>query len=210
MKRLVCIVEGKGDVEAMPTLCNRILHHLGAQTWFADKQAIRAPRGKLVDATAKGPAKPCKATEVARFLAIAAAREPDAVLVLCDADDECPDAWATTMPALTHTRRPVASVMAVREYESWLLWALDTATLTAAKLPDPERVRDAKGALARIDPNYQPSIHQLPRTRALDIKHVATRSRSFNKLVRELARLCGRPAPKPLRPNNPAPTKPRR
>jgi len=200
MKRLVCVVEGKGDVEAVPTLCSRILHSLQAHTWFVDDRAIRCPRGKLVDMSSKGPAKPCKLAEVTRVLDLAAARKPDAILVLSGA-------WATSMPTAAHRRLPVASVMAVREYESWLLWALDAAVLTAAKLPDPERVRDAKGALARIDPNYQPSIHQLPRTRALDIKHVTTRSRSFNKLVRELARLSGRPAPRPLRPT--APTKPR-
>lgn len=208
MKRLVCVVEGKGDVEAVPTLCSRILHSLQAHTWFVDDRAIRCPRGKLVDMSSKGPARPCKLAEVTRVLDLAAARKPAAILVLCDADDECPGAWATSMPTTAHLHLPVASVMAVREYESWLLWALDATTLTAAKLPDPERVRDAKGALARIDPNYQPSIHQLPRTRALDIKHVTTRSRSFNKLVRELARLSGRPAPKPVPPTTPQ--KPRR
>ncbi len=207
-RNLVCVVEGHGDVEAVPQLCNQIFTWLGAKLWFADKKAIRCSRAKLVDMTVNSTAKPCKQAEVARVLALAAAREPDAILVLCDADDECPGAWATTMPPCTHDRRPVASVMAVREYESWLLWALDTSVLTHAKLPDPERVRDAKGALARIDPNYQPSIHQLPRTRSLDIKHVTARSRSFNKLVRELARLSGRPAPKPWRPA--APPKPRK
>lgn len=206
MKRLVCIVEGKGDVEAVPTLCSRIFHFLGELSWCVDKQAIRCPRGKLVDMSATSRAKPCKPADVTRVLALAAARVPDAILVLCDADDECPGTWAASLAAL-HCKVPVTAVMAVREYEAWLLWALEPSLLIEAKI-DPERVRDAKGALARIDPNYQPSIHQLPRTRALDIKHVTTRSRSFNKLVRELARLSGRPAPKPVPPTTPQ--KPRR
>ncbi len=194
--RLVCIVEGDGDVEAVPQLCNQIFAWLGAKLWFADKRAIRCPRGKLVDMTVKSPARPCKPIEVARYLALASDARPDAILVLCDADDDCPDPWATSLARL-YCKVPVAAVMAVREYESWLLWTLDPSVLTDARV-DPERVRDAKGTLARIDRAYQPSIHQLPRTRALDIKHVTARSRSFNKLVRELARLCGRPAPKPL------------
>lgn len=90
--------------------------------------------------------------------------------------------------------------MAVREYEAWLLWTLDTPVLARARLADPERIRDAKGALARIDPTYQPTIHQLPRTRSLDVARVAGRSRSFNKLVREIARLCGVPSPSPSTP----------
>ncbi len=207
MKRLVCVVEGKGDVEAIPTLCSRILHWMKAPAWFVDKQAIRQPRTKLVDGTVKGPGKPCKPQEMARILALAGARKPDAVLILCDADDECPGVWAASVPRLTHHKLPVAAVMAVREYEAWLLWALDAAVLTGAGLEDPERIRDAKGALARIDPAYQPTIHQLPRTRALDITRVTEHSRSFNKLVRELAKLCGMPSPSPNSPTPSATTK---
>jgi hypothetical protein len=196
MKRLVCVVEGKGDVEAVPALCSRILHHLGAHDrWIVDKQAIRSPRSKLVDEGVRSPARPCKRSEVERFLALATARGPDAVLVVCDADDDCPGVWAASMPTQTQTRRPVAAVMAVREYEAWLLWSLDDATLDGARIADPERVRDAKGALSRVDPDYQPRVHQLLRTRQLDIPRVLKRSRSFNKLVRELARLAGRKPP---------------
>lgn len=195
MKRLVCVVEGKGDVEAIPTLCSRVLHWLGASSWVVDKQAIRQPRTKLVDGAVKGPAKPCKAAEMTRILALATAREPDAVLVLCDADDECPGAWATSVPPTTHHGSPVAAVMAVREYEAWLLWNLTGETLAHIGIKDPERIRDAKGAMARADTTYQPTIHQLPRTRALDIARVASGSRSFRKLVRELARLAGIAAP---------------
>lgn len=31
MKRLVCVVEGKGEVLAIPTLCHRVFGHLGIQ-----------------------------------------------------------------------------------------------------------------------------------------------------------------------------------
>lgn len=195
MKRLVCIVEGKGDVDAIPVLCNRILHWMKAPGWIVDKRAIRLPRTKLVDGLVKGPGKPCKPGEMARILALAAARDPDAVLVLCDADDECPGVWSASVPRATHDGLPVAAVMAVREYEAWLLWTLDTPILTRAKLGDPERIRDAKGALARIDPSYQPTIHQLPRTRGLDVTRVAGLSRSFRKLIREIARVCDVPSP---------------
>ncbi len=40
-RRLVCIVEGKGDVQAIPNLCSRILVHLSAHQWFVDKAPVR-------------------------------------------------------------------------------------------------------------------------------------------------------------------------
>lgn len=75
-RSIVCVVAGTGDVEAVPQLCNQIFHWLGAKLWFADKKAIRCPRGKLVDMTVKRPAKPCKPAEVARILTLAAAPKP--------------------------------------------------------------------------------------------------------------------------------------
>jgi hypothetical protein len=85
----------------------------------------------------------------------------------------------------------VGAVMAVREYEGWLLWNIDDAVLQANGIPDPESKRDAKGALRRIVRGYSPTTHQLELTRQLDVSRVRDRSRSFDKLVRTLATLFG-------------------
>jgi len=48
----------------------------------------------------------------------------DAVLVLCDADNDCAVAWNASATALVRSHMhwpPIAAVMPVREYEGWLL-----------------------------------------------------------------------------------------
>jgi hypothetical protein len=190
-KRLVCVVEGKGEVEAIPNLCSRILAFLAAHEWLVDQDPIRQPRGNLVDARLPGPGRPCRAEGMNKALAIASARKPDAVLVLCDADDECPGTWARSVPERTVLGQPVAGVMAVREFEGWLLWACGDKELAQARASDPERIRNAKGKLEQLVPGYSPTTHQLVMTRKIDIHLVRKRSRSFDKLVRTIAELCG-------------------
>ena len=40
-RRLVCIVEGQGEVAAIPNLCARILNHLGVSDWVVGRDPIR-------------------------------------------------------------------------------------------------------------------------------------------------------------------------
>lgn len=193
--RLVCIVEGKGDVQAMPDLCARILFSLAASQWVVDKNPIRRPRSQLVDEKTKSPNRPCKQDGVAKALAMAAARHPDAVLVTCDADDDCPGVWAQSIVSAQGRSTPTAAVMAVREFEAWLLWEYDDKDLAKVKASDPERVRDAKGRLQRLVAGYDPIAHQLELTHRIDMQYLRKRSRSFDKLVRTLGVLCKIPVP---------------
>jgi hypothetical protein len=195
VKVLVCVVEGKGEVAAAPNLCARILRHLGAFDWRVDEDVIRQPRSKLVDERKLSPLRPCRTDGVERAIALAEKRRPGGVLLLCDADDDCPASWSASVSGAAACSAPVAAVMAVREYETWLLLNQQPAALVQANVPFPERIRDAKGALARIIPGYLPTTHQLEQTRKLDIPAVRARSRSFDKLVRAVAGLCGMPAP---------------
>jgi len=43
MRRLVCIVEGKGEIQALPNLCARILVALSAHQWFVEGADSQAP-----------------------------------------------------------------------------------------------------------------------------------------------------------------------
>lgn len=191
MKRLVCIIEGKGEREAIPNLCSRILQDLSAYDWFVDQDPIRWPRGKLVDARHPVPGRPCRQDEVHKALEVAAARKPGAILVMCDADDDCPGPWASSVPVRTSSGAPVAAVMAVREFESWLLWGFTEEQRASAGAVDPERTRGAKERLAKLEPGYAPTTHQLKLTRRLDITSLRRNSRSFDKLVRVVGSLCG-------------------
>ena len=199
MKRLVCIVEGQGEVAAIPNLCMRILDYLGATGWRVDAAPIRQPRSKLVDERVKSPRRPCNAEGILRAVAIARARPADAVLVLCDADDDCPATWGRD--AETHLAAPPrgVGVMAQREYEAWLLASYGEVELKAAGVRNPELVRNAKGELRKLIPGYLPTVHQLAATRRLDIPRVRARSDSFDKLVRAIGGLCG--VEPPVRPS---------
>ncbi|NTX65955.1 DUF4276 family protein [Myxococcus sp. CA051A] len=190
-KRLVCIVEGKGEVEAIPNLCSRILASLSLHDWLVDQAPIRQPRGHLVDARIAGPSRPCRPEGMTKALSMAWARNPDAVLVMCDSDDDCPSIWAKSVPIKIPSGRPVAAVMAVREFEGWLLRVFNDNELGRIRVVDPERIRNAKGRLEQLVPGYAPTTHQLMMTRKLDISAVRNRSRSFDKLVRTIGALCG-------------------
>ncbi len=131
-----------------------------------------------------------------KALAIAAARRPDAILVTCDADDDCPKTWAESVATLVKpSGRTAAAVMAVREFEAWLLWSRSDAELKKAKVTDPDRVRNAKGKLEGLVAGYEPTTHQLELTRQMDLQRLRRRSKSFDKLVRTLGSLCKVPVP---------------
>jgi len=189
-RRLVCIVEGKGEVQAIPNLCARILVSLSAHQWFVEKQPIRRPRSQLVDERVKSPLRPCREDGVLKALEIAAARRPDAILVTCDADDDCPGVWAASVASFQGRSTPTAAVMAVREFEAWLLWSHGDAELAKINASDPDRIRNAKGKLEKLVAGYAPTTHQLALTRQIDVQRLRQRSRSFDKLVRTLGTLC--------------------
>ncbi|HLM44107.1 MAG TPA: hypothetical protein VK458_09575 [Myxococcaceae bacterium] len=201
MKRIACIVEGEGERLAFPWLCNRILfNHLRASEWSVNQEAFRYPRGSLVDGKSPSPRRPCVRREVDRVVRLAQrVGKADAVIALCDADDDCPAVWGPDASAVITAILPGGAVMACREYESWLLWSRPEGERTRAGVTSsPEQLRDAKGAMRHFVQNYRPTAHQLPETQGLDIAHVRARSDSFDKLVRTLATICGvQPPPRP-------------
>jgi hypothetical protein len=80
------------------------------------------------------------------------------ILVLFDADDDCPRELAPTLECWAREAaggRPCAVVMAKREYEAWFLASIEGlrgrrgVLPDATSHPDPESPRDAKGKLER-------------------------------------------------------------
>lgn len=188
-KRLVCIVEGQGELKAVPNLCSRIKNHLEAWNWFVDDDPIRQPRGRMVDQSKPAPLRPALEDGLMRAVQLAVSRPADGVLVLCDADRDCPAVWGQDATRLLNKYIPGGAVMAVEEYESWLLSSVSGTDNLDGRII--EGIRDAKGELAKRLPRYIPTIHQLPMTQALDIDAVWSRSDSFDKLVRTLASIFG-------------------
>lgn len=93
---IASVVEGHGEVRAVPKLLHRIAADLGVQL-LTPKSPLRIPRSKLVAPQGIEHAVNAKASEVAGA---------GGVLVLTDADDDCP---AELGPQLLRRRRWLAS-----------------------------------------------------------------------------------------------------
>ncbi len=193
--RIIPIVEGHGEVRAVPELIRRILADLPVTV----DRPIRVPRATLLRKNSR---------ELERTVEFAArkVRPTGAVLLLLDADDDCPKHLA---PRLVRRIRavvsdvPVGIVLAKREYEAWFLAAAESIRGRRGLPGDlespenPESIRDAKGWLAtRMEStrSYSETTDQPALTALFDLEQAAGRSPSFDKLVRELRRICPTPS----------------
>lgn len=124
-----------------------------------------------------------------------------AILVIFDLDDDCardlvPNLcmWGVQEASF----RAFGLTLARREYEAWLLEALDSLrgqrgiSSDAAYPENPEAVRDAKGALRRFMPANQAYVEtadQAAFSAQFDMREAYRRTSSFRKLVKELCRI---------------------
>lgn len=184
---IAAIVEGDGDVEAVPGLLRRIL---GERLLRYDIQATK-PK------PAHG--KPNLLKKFEQFLQYAVIDNCDAILVILDADEECPMSEARTLAtraAALNLKVPVAIVYAKSEYETWFIASLSECTGAAirARLGIPhtehppdnlENIRGAKGWLNEKMPGdraYKETEDQGPLTYHIDLDLTHLRSRSFRRL----------------------------
>jgi Domain of unknown function (DUF4276) len=178
------IVEGQGEVAAVPVLLRRLRDE--AQAWGLEVgKPHRRLRSQLV-----------KKDSLQTAVQVAALRDDCAgILVLLDADDDCPKELAPTLEQWVREAaggKACVVVMANREYEAWFLASIETLRGTAGILPDaashpePEIPRDAKGELERRMPSsvsYSPTVDQAALTARLDLEIAYRSCRSFRKLV---------------------------
>lgn len=195
------IVEGQGDVTAVPILLRRLAEQ--AEAW--NVQIARPHRRRRNQLARKADLQ--NAVRVALLTPGCAG-----VLILFDADDDCPrecasefDAWARE--AAHHV--PCAVVMSNREYEAWLLAGIKSlrgisgVRVDAVVHPNPETPRDAKGELKKLmeDDRYLSTVHQAKLTANFDLIEAYCQCRSFRKLVRAFGLLLEgsdmRPTPWP-------------
>jgi hypothetical protein len=189
MVRLACLVEGHGEVEALPVLLRRLA--AGWQLPVEVDKPLRLPKERLLK----------RQGELERAIQLAAFRAGPrgAILILLDADDDCP---AIEGPNLARRARalgrlPIGVVLAKSEFEAWFLAAAESLAgyrglPQALEAPeDPETIRGAKEWLdKRMSPNgYAPAIDQAPLAARFDIETARRRSPSFDKFCREVERL---------------------
>lgn len=185
---IVPIVEGQGEVQAVPNLLHRIVAFIAPDARLHVSAPIRVKAGSFL-----------RDDEYFRrhvLLAGAkAAQSQGHVLMLLDCEDDCP---ACLGPALLQrasaVRNDVSMIvcLAHREYESWFLSAAlslrGCCGLSHQLTPpaNPEVHRGAKEWLSRHMPyRYDPVQHQLELTRAMNLEQ-AQQNQSFGRLVRKL------------------------
>lgn len=188
------IVEGHGEVAALPVLLHRMLCKM--EVWDVRVgRPIRYARGKLV-----------QETSLRRGIELARRREDcGAVLVLIDGDDDCPAQLAPRLYEWTAAAAiPCEVVVAHREYEAWFLAAIESLRglrgirEDAEPYPDPERPRGAKQKVTermRDGRSYFAAADQPALSARFSLSDAYRRSRSFRKLttaVGSLVRAMGR------------------
>jgi len=189
---IASVVEGHGETEALPILIRRLIATVNPPLAVDVVRPIRVPRSTLL-----------KHGELERAVQLAAlnARPDGAVLVVLDAEDDCPRTMAPELlervrSAIGHL--PAALALAKREFEAWFLAAVESLCerrglppdLEAP--PDPEAVRGAKEWLSDRMPlgqRYSETLDQPALAAVFDLECSRQRSRSFDKLCREISRL---------------------
>lgn len=184
------IVEGHGETQAVTLLIRRIAEEicLGVSAHVAE--AYRVPKTRML---ADDPSDLRRAVQLGA-LKIRDGGGGGAVLIVLDADDDCPVELADRLA--TVIARPdieIAVVIADHEYEAWFLAAAESLRSHRKVRKDcrsaeaPEAVRHAKQWLANhvLLPNagYRETIDQVALTARLDLVE-ARRARSFDKLCR--------------------------
>lgn len=188
MIKVASIVEGDGEVAALPVLLRRLAAERSPHKYVDVLTPIRVYKGRFLN----------KPEEFSRHLKLAAAKcdESGWVLVLLDADDDCPAQKGTAVSAQAQAvipHRRVAVVLANREYEAWFMAA--AASLNGCRgfhclaheiRDDPEVPRNAKGWLGKRMPSgYGETTDQPAFSHRFDMTVAYERSRSFRKLCSE-------------------------
>lgn len=186
--RIACIVEGDGEVAALPILLRRMTEWRPSQIYPEVLPPIRVHRDRFLN----------RDGEFRRHLLLAAAKcgNDGWILVLLDADDDCPatrgaDILQRAQAFVPHRR--VSVVLANREYEAWFIAAAASLngcrgfTFDPKDLVEPEVPRNAKGWVKErmAGRSYGETTDQPALTARMDLQQAFERSRSFRKLCRE-------------------------
>ena len=189
MTIIASIVEGDGEVAALPILLRRVGTWLSPEKGFIDLPTpIRVRRDRFLN----------REDEFRKMLLLAAAKcgESGWILVLLDADDDCPAELSARILERAHgivPHRRVSVVLANREYEAWFLasaQSLHGRRGFAFDFPqsfDAELRRDAKGWLGErmASGTYREITDQPAFSALMDLQQTVEHSRSFRKLCSE-------------------------
>lgn len=186
--KLASIVEGDGEVAALPVLLRRLNDWKTPDQWVQILPPARVSRAKFLN----------RPEEFSRHVQLAAAKcgEQGWILILLDADDDCPAELGAHLLRLAQgvaPHRRVSVVLANREYEAWFLAAANSLIGhrgfslkpgDEAAHVDAESPRDAKGWMAQriAGGGYRETTDQAAFSARMDLDQAHQASRSFRKL----------------------------
>lgn len=188
MTTIVSIVEGDGEVSALPILLRRLATERGPVATVDIPQPIRVRRDKFLN----------KEGEFRRQLLLAAAKcgGDGWILIVLDADDDCP----ATLGAQIYQRaqqyvphRRLSVVLANREFEAWFIAAAQSLhgvrgfSIAPEERVEAETPRNAKGWIRTHMPEktYSEILDQPAFTARIDLQQAFDNSRSFRQLCKE-------------------------
>jgi Domain of unknown function (DUF4276) len=193
--RIATIVEGHGEVAAIPVLLHRIAREVVPNAQLVTPTPLRLARGSLLKRDSR---------ELERGVALAAhqAGPNGAVVIFVDSDDDRPCTLGPELLGRAQGMRPDVNIvvaLAVREFESWFLAAADSLRGSYGFPPnitrptDPEAIRDAKGHLKECHSQrrYSETVDQVAIMRLIDLQ-MARSSRSFDRCFLRIASLMQR------------------
>jgi uncharacterized protein DUF4276 len=188
VRYLASVVEGHGEVEALPALIRRIADNVAFTGHLQVNPPIRVKSGSFLN----------DQDYFRKYVTLAAgkaAARNGSLLILLDCEDECPGSLG---PALLQRAQAVRTnvdifvALAYREFETWFITAAPSLRGRRGLPQDlnapnhAEQIRDAKGWLGnRMNTPYDPVVHQLEFTREFDLKLACT-NRSFDRLYRRI------------------------
>ncbi len=191
------IVEGHGEVKALPVIIRRLLSSYAPQLVYKIPEPIRVPKGSFLN----------RPDELSRALNLAAIKGCGAanffVLVVLDSDGACP---AQSGPALlskcqeARSDCQIALTLAHREFEAWFIAAAESLRgyrglpIGLTRPADPESIQDAKGWIKhhRLEKTYSPTIDQSAFASNFDIDEARNFSPSFDKFCRDFVVLLSK------------------
>lgn len=192
MAAIITIVEGHGEVSAVPILIRRIADATVPGSVLQVPKPIRVKRNRFL-----------KENELERYVDLAArqAGSDGRILIILDADADCPPERASEILQRASTARGdrrIQVVLAQREYEAWFLAAADSVAGHCGLSDDttapagPESIHDAKGWLtSRMPPGwaYKETRDQALLTTVFDLDQARRGARSFDKMWRTVMEL---------------------
>ncbi len=189
MISVAAIVEGDGEVAALPVLLRRLGEWRTPQVPSQVLPPIRVQKNRFLN----------RPEEFRRHLLLAAAKcGPSGwILILLDADDDCPVTKGREIMELARVEvphRPVAVVLANREYEAWFIASAQSLSghrsfmsRVGDQTIDSDMPRDAKGWMRERMSNaaYRETTDQPAFSARMNLSAAFEKSMSFRKLCSE-------------------------